>query len=327
MKKNIFNKPVMVLRKKLEGENSIEEIAYHFKRMMDIELIILPCYSRRIKDVIKNICFIRNIDAPVFHLISTEAYLLPFINTKKIITYHDLGTINNSRNWLYKIMRRILFIYPSSYFSDYITFISNESRLEYINFMKNKKDNKLRVIYNPYDERLIPVKHEKNKRFTILHIGTAERKNLLSTIEACKGLDIKLIVIGKLSSTQLEALHKYKIDYTNLYDINYQDIVNYYNLCDLVSFPSSYEGFGVPIVEANVMRKPIFAGDIPILHEVANDSAIFVNPYNVNEVREVIVRLMDDESLREELIKKGIINAIRFQQDKIIKQYEELYYD
>ena len=317
----------MVLRKKLEGENSIEEIAYHFKRMMDIELIILPCYSRRIKDVIKNICFIRNIDAPVFHLISTEAYLLPFINTKKIITYHDLGTINNSRNWLYKIMRRILFIYPSSYFSDYVTFISNESRLEYINFMKIKKDNKLRVIYNPYDERLIPVKYEKNEKFTILHIGTAERKNLLSTIEACKGLDIKLIVIGKLSSTQLEALLRYKIDYTNLYDINYHDIVNYYNLCDLVSFPSSYEGFGVPIVEANVMRKPIFAGDIPILHEVANDSAIFVNPYNVNEIREVIVRLMGDESLREELIKKGIINAIRFQQDKIIKQYEELYYD
>lgn len=327
MKKNVFNKPVMVLRKKLEGENSIEEIAYHFKRMMDIELIILPCYSRRIKDVIKNICFIRNIDAPVFHLISTEAYLLPFINTKKIITYHDLGTINNSRNWLYKIMRRILFIYPSSYFSDYVTFISNESRLEYINFMKIKKDNKLRVIYNPYDERLIPVKYEKNEKFTILHIGTAERKNLLSTIEACKGLDIKLIVIGKLSSTQLEALLRYKIDYTNLYDINYHDIVNYYNLCDLVSFPSSYEGFGVPIVEANVMRKPIFAGDIPILHEVANDSAIFVNPYNVNEIREVIVRLMGDESLREELIKKGIINAIRFQQDKIIKQYEELYYD
>ena len=325
MLKQQFDKPVMILRRKLDGENSIEELAYHFKRSMDIELIILPYSSQRVFDIIKNILFIKTIKAPVFHFISTEAYLLPFVKGKKIITYHDLGTINNSRNKLYRFVRRSLFIYPSKYYADDITFISNQSLIEYKNFVKTKRTDNFHVIYNPYDERLKPTSSKKNNKFTILHIGTAERKNLVSTIKACAGLDIKLIIIGKLNQNQKEALNECQTDYENLYDISYEEIIKFYGCCDIVSFPSSYEGFGLPIIEANVMKKPIFAGDIPILHEVANDSALFVNPNNINEVRNVIKQLMENEALRNDLISKGTINAKRFEQKIIIKQYEELY--
>lgn len=321
----VYNKPVMILRKKLVGENSIEELAYHFKRIMNIELIVLPYSGQKIIDIIRNIIFIRKIKASVFHFISTDAYLLPFVKGRKIITYHDLGTINNSRNKLYRFVRRCLFIYPSKHFAHEITFVSKESECEYLKFVKPKSNDNFHVIYNPYDERLKYFETEANSKFTILHIGTAERKNLVSTIKACKNLDIKLNIIGKLNAEQLQTLEDCGTEYDNFYDISYEEVIRYYANCDIVSFPSSYEGFGLPIIEANVMRKPIFVGDIPILHEVANDSALFVDPKDIGSVRNAIVSLKQNKELRDILIEKGLKNIIRFQQNTIKEQYEKLY--
>ena len=327
MVNKVFNTPVMILRKKMEGENSIEELAYTLTKQMDIPLITLPEYSSSIRGLRANIQFIKNIDAPVLHFFSTEAYLLPFAKGKKIITYHDLGTIFNSRNELYRIIRKFLFIYPSKYWADAITFISNESMKEYIGFTHYKKKNKLSVIYNPFNPRLLKIERrgDSNLIFTILHIGTALRKNLISTIKACVGLDVELVIIGKLLDEQRNLLESEGIQFRNYVDISFEEVMQQYSYCDIVSFPSSYEGFGMPIIEANAVGKPIFVGDIPILHEIGGEAVVYVDPHDIDEIRKIILQLKNDSEFRNSLIEKGKENIKRFEISSITQMYLDLY--
>ena len=271
--------------------------------------------------------FVRQLKAPVIHIITpSEAYLLPFLQGKRIITYHDLGTVFSARNRIFKIARKFLHILPSKYFADEITFVSEQTKNEYINVTGYKKRERLHVIYNAYDERLIPTNSiRKNDKFTILSVGTAKRKNLLSTIRAIRGLDIKLSIVGKLNEEQKLELKTNQIDYENMYDIAYEEIIEQYNRCDIVCFPTFYEGFGCPLIEANAMEKPIVAGDIPVLHEIGDKAAYFVNPNSVEEIRKAIVDLMENSSLRNMYIQAGKKNIERFAHSAIASDYGLLY--
>ena len=326
--KNNFTKPVIIIRKKIEGENSIEEVARRIKLLCDVEILECPYNSTSIMNVVKNIFFIRKFKFNVVHIISpTEAYLLCFIKaSKKIITYHDLGTLNSSRNFLYKIIKKNLYIAPSIHYADEITFVSFQTQREFVEETNFKNINKLHVIYNSYDERLKYVKNMKNNLFTIFHIGTSPRKNLSGMLEACKEIkDIKFIIVGKLTDEQHKKLVKYNYIYENYFDCSFEQIVNFYNCCDLVSFPTFYEGFGLPAIEANAVGKPVIVSDIPIMHEICNDAALFVDPYNQNEIKNAVERIMNDTALQEKIINNGFENIKKFKINNICKQYNDLY--
>lgn len=320
-------KATIIIRKKPQGENSIEELACRLAKDLDVSIVPVPYHSTTVINLFKNIHFVRKLRSPVFHVISpSEAYLLPFLRGKRIITYHDLGTVFSARNRLYRFMRFLLHIFPSKYFADQITFVSEQTKREYLAATKYKRLERLHVIYNSYDERLIPVENKtQNEKFTVLQIGTAKRKNLMSTIHACVGLPIRLNIIGKLTDEYLGALSRYNIDYKNSFDISYEKIVECYNQCDIVCFPSFYEGFGIPLIEANVMQKPIIAGDIPVLHEIGDDAALFVNPKSVEEIRDAIISLMTDSALREKYIQAGITNAKKYGHRYIANEYYQIY--
>ncbi|MBR1638756.1 MAG: glycosyltransferase [Treponema sp.] len=325
--KRSYKTPIILIRKKQVGENSIEEIAYRLSKDLNIPVVCVPYYSTSIINLMKNIIFARQLAAPVFHILTpSEAYLLPFLKGKKCITYHDLGTVFNARNKIYKLMRIFLHILPSKYFADRITFVSEQTKQEWLKTTKSKKKDILSVIYNAYDERLIPQESSiKNEAFTILQIGTAKRKNLISTIRACDGLNVKLNIIGKLNEEQKNELTNLKINYKNSFDISYEEVIENYRNCDIVCFPTFYEGFGVPLIEANAMHKPIIAGDIPVLHEIGENAAFFVNPNSVEEIRTAIKRLMMDEGLRTQLVESGIENAKKYEHRHIACLYKKLY--
>lgn len=321
-----FDKPIIVLRKKIEGENSIEELAYRLSKKLTIDVVTMPYHSLNIYNILRNIIFMKKIEAPIYYIISpTEAYLLPFLKHKGIITYHDLGTIYKSRNVFYKVLKKILLIYPSKYYAKKITFVSDQTKNEYITSVKIKNKEKLQVIYNSYNPKF-DSKNEKqsNSLYTILHVGTADRKNLNNVIKACYGLRIKLIIVGKLSNEQKDLLSRGKIDFINSFDIDIDTLVSLYKNADVITFPSSYEGFGMPIIEANVIGTPIIAGDIPVLHEVANDAAYFVDGKECSQIRKAIIDLMNNKEINNKLIQNGYSNAKRFSEDNIYKQYKLL---
>jgi len=147
----------------------------------------------------------------------------------------------------------------------------------------------------------------------ILHIGTAPNKNLPRLCEALRGLRCKLDVVGRLDSGHLEALERNQIDYENASGLSDAEMVDRYRHCDLVAFVSTYEGFGMPILEANTVERPIVAGNVCSMPEVAGEAACLVDPNDVASIRQGIERVIADAAYRDQLVEAGRSNRERFQ--------------
>lgn len=317
---------VIFLRKKIDGENSIEGYAQRLAEATGAVIKVCPCYSTTLRGMLENIKFAKDEQGKINHIAAqTESYLVPFLKGKKIVTFHDFGTLYGSRNFLYKLLKILVYVKTAEYFADAITFVSNQTKEEFVK-QKWKKIKNLHVIYNSYDERLAPNdKSNFEPKPVVLQIGTGARKNLETTIKAMEGLNAKLLIIGKLHENQLGLLKEYKIDYENAFDISYDKIVDCYNRARIVVFPTFYEGFGLPIIEANVMQKPIISSDLPIVREIGQDSVYYINPNSVEDISAALKKLFSDSLLYEKYINLGIKNARRFSKDVIFSQYSELY--
>lgn len=317
---------VIFLRKKSNGENSIEEFAYRIAEATGAIVKVCPCYSTTLKGMLLNIKFARKEQGKVNHIVAqTESYLVPFLKGKSIVTFHDLGTLYSSRNFLYKVLKILIYLKCAEFFSDAITFVSNQTMNEFFK-QKWKKKLNLNVIYNSYDNRLIPndVSDIEIKPI-VLQIGTGSRKNLESTIRAMVDIDAKLLVVGKLTENQITLLKECNINFENYVDISYEKIIECYNRAMIIAFPTFYEGFGLPVIEANVMRKPIISSDLPIIHEVGGDSVLYINPNDVHSISEAFKNLLSEKEVYDKFVKNGIENAKRFSSETIYKQYQALY--
>ena len=115
------------------------------------------------------------------------------------------------------------------------------------------------------------------------------------------------------------------IEFTNCWDISEDHMKEKYRSCDLVAFVSTYEGFGMPILEANATGRPVITSNILSMPEVAADAACIVDPFNTAEIRAGILRIITDQTYREQLNDNGRRNVLRYSPDTIAQQYAELY--
>jgi glycosyltransferase involved in cell wall biosynthesis len=160
----------------------------------------------------------------------------------------------------------------------------------------------------------------------ILHIGTNWNKNLHNVISALKDVNCVLRIIGKLSEIDKKILTENNIKYSQSENLSSLEIINEYKVCDIVSFPSIYEGFGMPIIEGQAIGRVVLTSNIDPLMEVGGDgSAYYVNPKDINEIKKGFIELINNDNLRDVLIEKGINNCKRFDLGKIVNQYMDVY--
>ena len=156
-------------------------------------------------------------------------------------------------------------------------------------------------------------------------MDTLTNKNLERTIKALEGLPIELHIIGKLNEKQLDLLNIHKIRYTNACDLTFEEVIQSYLACDIVCFVSTYEGFGMPVIEAQTLEKPILTSNIASIPEIALDSAVLIDPFSVKAIREGLLSLLKNEHLRKEKIVEGYKNIERFKIQNITEQYINMY--
>jgi len=104
-----------------------------------------------------------------------------------------------------------------------------------------------------------------------------------------------------------------------------EELVAAYRRCDMVVFASLYEGFGLPILEAQAMGRPVITSNFGAMREAAGDAALLVDPYSVEEIRAAILRIKNEPGLREELVRKGRENVERFRAKAVAARYAEIY--
>ena len=172
------------------------------------------------------------------------------------------------------------------------------------------------------------MRNERNinvKKPVFLIVGCAKNKNICRMLEAIKDIPCSLKIIGKPNEIQKKILKKYNIEYTSYTGLSNNEMVEQYNQCDVLLFASTYEGFGMPILEAQAVGRPVITSNISSMPEVAGTGAQYVDPYDVESIKYAVLMIIENAELREKIVRAGFENIKRFDPKKIALKYLKLY--
>lgn len=263
---------------------------------------------------------------------------------KSVVTIHDLIIKRYPEYfpWLDRQVYDWKFRYACEH-ADAIVAISESTKRDIIEFY-NIPAKKIHVIYQTCHERfqqllpssqlqLIAQKYQLPSNF-YLYVGSIiPRKNLDKIIDALallpKDLQLPLVVIGNGKKYKQEVLQK--VEQLQLADkvlfpkIAYEDLPALYQLAELFLYPSAYEGFGIPILEALYSKIPIIAVNASSLPEAGGDGAYYVDKINGNELAKAIMEVIQTSTYRNTLVENGQMYLMRFEGKILSERLIELY--
>jgi glycosyltransferase involved in cell wall biosynthesis len=214
---------------------------------------------------------------------------------------------------------------------------------------------KIEVIYNALDDRfrmghatdadrkLIAERYQVTYPFLLYAGRISPHKNVVRIIEAFAALkaelekealypDLKLIIIGDelakhpdLRRTVIKTRMQNEVRFLGFVPIGVLRI--FYDLAKVFVFPSLYEGFGLPPLEAMAHGTPVVTSNTSSIPEVVGNAAVMVNPENVFEIMHALHRVLIDQSVREKLKARGVLQAQRFSWDDSVRRMLEVYHD
>ncbi len=276
-------------------------------------------------------------------------YLIPpTLNKNIILTIHDLAFIRFPEfnfDWFIKKYSRE--VKKNAHISRKIIADSESTKSDIAKFFQIDPS-KIEVIYLAADnifkklsekEKDIDVlkKYKINKKY-ILSVGTIEpRKNFITLIKAFDHIkqrntayDYKLVIVGRTGwKSEAAYLEREKSPYRE--DILFtgrvpdDDLVQIYNQAELFVYPSLFEGFGLPILEAMSCGLPVIASDTSSLKEVTGDAGILVPPGDDIELQNQILNILENKEIKEKLKEKSLIQAKKFSWEKTAQETLDIY--
>jgi glycosyltransferase involved in cell wall biosynthesis len=286
----------------------------------------------------------------------TDIFYLPHFNfasfsrnSKKIITVHDLSFLHYPEFFSFRknFWHRALNLKKNLKSFDIIVAVSEHTKRDLIDLL-NIPAEKIRVVYPGVSDKLmseiedssldmVRKKYNLNSDF-ILYLGTIEpRKNIIGLIEAYNlarqsGLEADLVLAGSWGWKTKSIKEKWQSSHykNNIKFLSYVEEAEkpaLYKLARLFVYPSFYEGFGFPPLEALYFSLPVISSNVSSLPEVLGDSALLINPNNSSEIAEAIKILWTDETYRQKLIAKGLERIRKFDWALSSEQYLKIFYE
>ena len=282
----------------------------------------------------------------VFH--APHYVLPPAVRCRSLVTIHDCIHLMFPQY----LPNRMAYVYARASMwsaarrSHRILTVSEASKRDIMHFF-NVPPEKIVVVYNAIDERFrvtpsdeavarVRERYQLDHGF-VLYVGNIKpHKNLVRLIEAFNGLrqrgfdQLTLLIIGdeisKLPALR-RAVHRHKL-HKHVRFLGYlpnDTLAILYRLAAVFVFPSLYEGFGLPPLEAMASGTPVVTSNVSSLPEVMGDAAVLVDPYDVESIVDGIARILNNPALGEELRAKGIARAREFSWERSVARTRELY--
>jgi len=272
--------------------------------------------------------------------------------TKRVLTVHDLSFIRYPKyfNWRQNLWHRLLNVKKIISNSDRVVAVSENTKNDIVDLIKKDKED-VEVIYSgnnllKKEIKKVEVEKFRNKYFAnsnfpyILYLGTIEpRKNISNLIKAYnlfrernENTNIKLVLAGMFGWKTKKIFKEYKkskyredIIFLNYVEKEDKDVL--YSQAKLFVYPSFYEGFGFPPLEAMTYGIPTICSNVSSLPEIVSGSALMINPFNVEEIAIAIENVLKDKDYYNYLSEKSLKRAQDFSWDISAKKYLQLFKD
>lgn len=274
--------------------------------------------------------------------------LPPLVPNKCVVTIHDCIHLRFPQY----LPNRIAHLYAQYFMASAakkakrILTVSDASKRDIIHFLRTPAD-KIDVVYNGFDERLTATSEDVARvrdRFQldapfVLYAGNIKpHKNVDRLIEAfaklrARGLGhVNLLIIGDEISKysglrRLVHRHQIRQQVRFLGFVSTDTLAALYRLASAFVFPSLYEGFGLPPLEAMASGTPVITSNTSSLPEVVGDAALLIDPLNADEIADAMVRVLTDASLRADLVQRGFERVKQFSWDVAVRRTHGIYMD
>jgi len=282
----------------------------------------------------------------IFHGLSNELPLgISRSKVRSVVTIHDLIFIRYPE--FYPWMDRQ--IYDAKFrhacrAADLVLAVSEATRQDIIEYYRTNAE-KVKVAYQTCDPAFqrkageaekIAIRHKYDlpEEF-ILSVGTIEkRKNVLTTLKAlhASGIDIALVIVGRTTPYIHElkeyiTQHKMDKQIRFLHEVSSIDLPVIYQSASIFVYPSLFEGFGIPILEALFSGTPVITSNGSCFNETGGDAALYFDPLQVDELAALIGKVLGDQEVRNKMIAKGFTHAELFTGKRIAKRFIDLYHE
>ncbi|OWP83946.1 glycosyl transferase family 1 [Flavobacterium davisii] len=260
---------------------------------------------------------------------------------KSIVTIHDLIFVRYPE--LYSFFDRKIHFYKfkkAAEQADLVIAISEQTKKDIIHFL-NIPESKIKVIYqgcqDVFKKNYTTELQEKvlNKfnlpNQFVLNVGTLEtRKNALNIVKAIKDIDTHLVLIGKETPYTKEIHHyisKHQIQHkvSFLKDVSNEELAILYQLATVFVYPSIFEGFGIPIIEALFSKTPIITTNSGVFPEAGGPNSLYINPHDPEEIKEKIQWILNNPKEAEFISTKGFEYVQQFTDEVIAKNLMNCY--
>ena len=317
-----------------------EELGENFRAVVEDA----PGYS--VREQISVPIALRREGVDLFH--APHYVLPPLTPCKSVVTIHDCIHLRFPQylpNRLgYAYARASL--WTAAHRSDRVLTVSDASKRDILRYFRIPPS-KIDVIYNAIDERFgetpaeeevarVRERYQLNDPFVLYAGNIKPHKNLERLIEAFHTLrrggfdEVKLLIIGDEISKYAalrRAVHKYKLHkHVRFFGfVPDRTLAALYRLAAVFVFPSLYEGFGLPPLEAMASGTPVITSNVSSLPEVVGDAAILIDPYEPDAIAEAMRRVLTEPALRDALRAKGLARVKEFSWERSIARVREIY--
>lgn len=263
-----------------------------------------------------------------------------------VVTIHDLVDLRVRKYGILRTAYRSLVNFITAHLADHVVTVSENSKRDIVRLL-HIPESKVTVVYNGVSEEFQPVDRKECKDylaskysitgdFLLAPGGLSRNKNTPGLLAAMRLLKERgrlesLVLLGDKEDREFKYIvgdvQRAGLDGTVVFPgfVPREDLPAFYNAAFLVVYPTLYEGFGFPVLEAMACGTPVVTSNNSSLPEVAGGAALLVDPRNPAEIADAAQRLLTDERLRAELSSRGLPHARRFTWEKAAKETLEVF--